>query len=58
VPTASHLVTPAEKVDVDVADAPFLAVEMEEGSGREQSLSSAPTPTTSSPRARSIRSGS
>src|SRR5688572_33276488 len=24
-----YLVTPAEKVDVDVADAPFLAVEME-----------------------------
>ena len=34
-----YLVTPAEKVDVDVADAPFLAVEMEvQGSGREQSL--------------------
>ena len=32
-----YLVTPAEKVDVDVADAPFLAVEMEvQGSGREQ----------------------
>ena len=34
-----YLVTPAEKVDVAVADAPFLAVEMEvEGSGRNQSL--------------------
>jgi hypothetical protein len=34
-----YLVTPAEKVDVDVADAPFLAVEMQvEGRGREQSL--------------------
>ena len=34
-----YLVTPAEKVDVEVADAPFLAVEMEvQGSGREQSL--------------------
>ena len=34
-----YLVTPAEKVDVDVADAPFLAVEMQvEGSGRGQSL--------------------
>jgi uncharacterized protein len=34
-----YLVTPAEKVDVEVADAPFLAVEMEvRGSGREQSL--------------------
>jgi hypothetical protein len=34
-----YLVTPAEKVDVDVADAPFLAVEMEvQGSGREQAL--------------------
>jgi hypothetical protein len=34
-----YLVTPAEKVDVDVADAPFLAVEMEvHGSGRDQSL--------------------
>jgi uncharacterized protein len=34
-----YLVTPAEKVDVDVADAPFLAVEMQvEGSGRTQSL--------------------
>jgi hypothetical protein len=34
-----YLVTPAEKVDVDVADAPFLAVEMEvRGSGRGQSL--------------------
>ena len=32
-----YLVTPAEKVDVAVADAPFLAVEMEvRGSGREQ----------------------
>jgi len=37
-PTAKHyLVTPAEKVDVEVADAPFLAVEMESAgrSGRE-----------------------
>ncbi len=34
-----YLVTPAEKIDVDVADAPFLAVEMQvEGSGRQQSL--------------------
>jgi uncharacterized protein len=34
-----YLVTPAEKVDVDVADAPFLAVEMEvRGSGRAQTL--------------------
>jgi hypothetical protein len=34
-----YLVTPAEKVDVDVADAPFLAVEMQvAGRGREQSL--------------------
>lgn len=34
-----YLVTPAEKVDVAVADAPFLAVEMEvRGSGRERSL--------------------
>jgi hypothetical protein len=34
-----YLVTPAEKVDVAVEDAPFLAVEMEaRGSGREQSL--------------------
>ena len=34
-----YLVTPVEKVDVDVADAPFLAVEMEvRGSGREQTL--------------------
>jgi hypothetical protein len=34
-----YLVTPAEKVDVDVEDAPFLAVEMEvRGSGREQTL--------------------
>ena len=34
-----YLVTPVEKVDVEVADAPFLAVEMEaRGSGREQSL--------------------
>jgi hypothetical protein len=34
-----YLVTPAEKVDVEVADAPFLAVEMEvRGSGREQTL--------------------
>lgn len=33
------LVTPAEKVDVAVADAPFLAVEMEaEGQGRAQDL--------------------
>jgi hypothetical protein len=34
-----YLVTPAEKIDVTVDDAPFLAVEMEvRGSGREQSL--------------------
>jgi len=34
-----YLVTPAEKVDVAVDDAPFLAVEMEvQGSGREQTL--------------------
>jgi hypothetical protein len=34
-----YLVTPVEKVDVDVADAPFLAVEMEvRNSGREQIL--------------------
>src|SRR5262245_62086230 len=34
-----YLVTPAEKVDVAVADAPFLAVEMEvRGSGRKQCL--------------------
>lgn len=34
-----YLVTPAEKVDVAVEDAPFLAVEMEvKGSGREQRL--------------------
>lgn len=34
-----YLVTPVEKVDVTVEDAPFLAVEMEvTGAGREQSL--------------------
>ena len=34
-----YLVTPAEKVDVAVEDAPFLAVEMEvEGAGRQQVL--------------------
>ncbi len=34
-----YLVTPAEKVDVAVADAPFLAVEMQlEGEGRGQTL--------------------
>ena len=34
-----YLVTPVEKVDVKVDDAPFLAVEMEvRGEGREQSL--------------------
>jgi len=34
-----YLVTPAEKVDVAVEDAPFLAVEMEvKGGGREQRL--------------------
>ncbi|MCC7253490.1 DUF1285 domain-containing protein [Hyphomicrobium sp.] len=34
-----YLVTPAEKVDVAVADAPFLAVEMQtSGAGRGQSL--------------------
>ncbi len=35
----TYLVTPAEKVDVDVEDAPFLAVEMAiAGEGREQRL--------------------
>lgn len=35
----TYLVTPVEKVDVTVADAPFLAVEMAvEGEGRTQSL--------------------
>jgi uncharacterized protein len=35
----TYLVTPAEKVDVQVADAPFLAVEMEvRDPGREQTL--------------------
>lgn len=35
----TYLVTPAEKVDVAVDDAPFLAVEMQvEGEGREQVL--------------------
>jgi len=35
----TYLVTPAEKVDVAVADAPFLAVEMQvSGEGREQAL--------------------
>jgi len=35
----TYLVTPAEKVDVDVEDAPFLAVEMEvHGSGTGQEL--------------------
>ena len=45
-----YLVTPAEKVDVAVEDAPFLAVEMEvKGSGAASSASrSAPTSTTSS----------
>lgn len=34
-----YLVTPAEKVDVAVADAPFLAVEMQvDGNGRDQVL--------------------
>jgi hypothetical protein len=34
-----YLVTPAEKVDVAVADAPFLAVELQaSGTGREQTL--------------------
>ncbi len=34
-----YLVTPVEKIDVDVADAPFLAVEMQvEGSGKDQVL--------------------
>lgn len=34
-----YLVTPVEKIDVAVADAPFLAVEMQvEGQGREQQL--------------------
>jgi len=36
----TYLVTPAEKVDVQVDDAPFLAVEMQvEGEGRDQMLS-------------------
>lgn len=36
---ATYLVTPAEKVDVDVEDAPFLAVEMAvEGAKRDQQL--------------------
>lgn len=35
----TYLVTPAEKVDIEVEDAPFLAVEMEaSGAGREQQL--------------------
>ena len=35
----TYLVTPAEKVDVEVEDAPFLAVEMEvQGQGRSQRL--------------------
>jgi hypothetical protein len=35
----TYLVTPAEQVDVEVEDAPFLAVEMEtSGRGREQQL--------------------
>ncbi len=35
----TYLVTPAEKVDVKIEDAPFLAVEMAvEGSGRDQLL--------------------
>jgi len=35
----TYLVTPAEKVDVAVADAPFLAVEMQaSGEGRDQTL--------------------
>lgn len=35
----TYLVTPAEKVDVEVEDAPFLAVEMEvKGTGRGQEL--------------------
>ncbi len=35
----TYLVTPAEKVDVAVADAPFLAVEMEvQGTGAQQTL--------------------
>ncbi|WP_072372219.1 DUF1285 domain-containing protein [Hyphomicrobium sp. NDB2Meth4] len=35
----TYLVTPAEKVDVEVEDAPFLAVEMEvQGGGSEQRL--------------------
>ncbi|MGI9426621.1 MAG: DUF1285 domain-containing protein [Hyphomicrobiaceae bacterium] len=34
-----YLVTPVEKIDVDVEDAPFLAVEMQvSGRGREQEL--------------------
>lgn len=35
----TYLVTPAEKIDVAVADAPFLAVEMEtQGEGKSQTL--------------------
>lgn len=35
----TYLVTPAEKIAIAVADAPFLAVEMEvQGSGRDQNL--------------------
>lgn len=35
----TYLVTPAEKVDVEVEDAPFLAVDMKaEGQGRDQQL--------------------
>ena len=35
----TYLVTPAEKVDVEVEDAPFLAVDMQvEGAGRQQQL--------------------
>lgn len=35
----TYLVTPVEKIDIEVADAPFLAVEMEvRGAGQEQHL--------------------
>ncbi len=55
---ATYLVTPAEKVDVDVEDAPFLAVEMEaRGAGRAQQLTFAPTSTISLHAGRTIRCG-
>ncbi len=46
----TFLVTPAEKIDIAVADAPFLAVEMEiKGRAGTSNSSSAPTSTMSSP---------